>query len=99
MQLLYGNTTTIDVDNALVLGTHFAKVFCANLPVDWFALYEVRQIDVMQEIDQPISWAELKAAGTKFTNNKVQGLNKVPPNDFKDINYDNLTHLSEFFNR
>ena len=53
----------------------------------------------MQEIDQPISWAELKAAGTKFTNNKVQGLNKVPPNDFKALNNDNLTHIIDLFNK
>ena len=33
-----------------------------------------------------------------MTNNKVLGLNKIPPNDFKALNYDNLTHLLDFLN-
>ena len=70
MKLPYRNTATADAKNSLVLGQHFAKVFCANLPVDWFALDEVIQIDVIQEIYQPISWYELKAAVTKLTNDK-----------------------------
>ena len=37
----------------------------------------------MQEIDQPISWDELKAAVKKLTNDKALVLNKVPPNDLK----------------
>ena len=56
MWLTDRNTTTTDADNSLVLGPYFAKVFCANLTFDWSILTEVRQIDVMQEIDQPISW-------------------------------------------
>ena len=99
MQLLYGNTTTTDVDNALVLGPHFAKVFCANLPVEWFALYEVRKIDAMQEIYQPISWDEIKTTVTKLINDKAPGLNKVPPNAFKALNDDKLTQLLECFNK
>ena len=50
-----GKDATTDMENALVLGPHFSKVFCAKYPVDWSALDESRQGDVMQEIDQPIS--------------------------------------------
>ena len=52
----------------------------------------------MQEIDQPILWYELKAAVTKLTNDRDQGLNKVPPNVFKALNDDNLTHLLKILN-
>ena len=68
MLLLYGNTAITDVENASVLGPHFSRIFCTDLPVDWYTLEEVRQRDVMQEIDQPISWDEIKAAVKKLTN-------------------------------
>ena len=48
IQLPDGNTTITDAGNVSVLGPHFAKFFCVNLPVDLFALYEVRQRDAMQ---------------------------------------------------
>ena len=53
----------------------------------------------MQEIDQPISWDELKPAVIKLTKNKVPGLNRVPTNNFKALNDGNLTHLLDFFNK
>ena len=53
----------------------------------------------MQEIDQPISWDELKAEVKKLTNDKVPWLKKVPTNAFKALNYDNLTHLIELLNK
>ena len=52
----------------------------------------------MQEIDQPILWYELKAAVTKLTNDRDQGLNKVPPNVFKALNDENLTQLLRILN-
>ena len=53
----------------------------------------------MKEIDQPISWDELKPAVIKLTKNKVPGLNRVPTNNFKALNDGNLTHLLDFFNK
>ena len=53
----------------------------------------------MQEIDQPISWDELKAKVKFLTNNKAPGLNKLPPNSFKALNDGNLTHILDFFNK
>ena len=85
--------------NSSVLGIYFSKVFCDNRPVDWSGLDEVRQRYVMKEIDQPISWDELKASVKKSTNDKAPVLNKVPPNAFKEINNYNLTHLFDFFNK
>ena len=61
MWLPDGITATTDADNYLLLGPHFAKVFCTDRPIDWSALEEVIQRDVMQEIDQTISWDEIKA--------------------------------------
>ena len=36
---------------------------------------------------------------TKLTNDKSTGLKKVPPNTFKALNDDKLTHLIDFFNK
>ena len=99
MLLPDGTTATIDAENSSVLGPKFAKVFFSNLPVEWSELYELKQRDGMQEIYQPISWDELKAAVPKFTNNKAPGLNKVPSNSFKALNNENLTHFLDFFNK
>ena len=99
MRLPDGNTAKTDAQNAYVLGPQFSKVFCADRPIGWSALDEVRQRDVTQEIYQPISWDELKAAVTNLTNDKAPGLNKLPHNAFKALNNDNLTHLLDFFNK
>ena len=53
----------------------------------------------MQEIDQPISWDELKVAVKILTNDKVPWLNKVPPNGFKVLNNDNFTPLLNSFKK
>ena len=37
-------------------------------------------------------------AVTALTNNKAEELNTVPPNAFKTLNNDNLTHLLDLFN-
>ena len=62
MRLPNGNTATTEAENSSVPGPHFDKVFCVDIPVHWSGLDEVRQRDAMQEIDQPISWDEIKAA-------------------------------------
>ena len=59
MKLPDGNTVTTNADNTSVIGPNFSKVFCAYFPVEWYTLDEVMQKDIMQEIDQPISWDEL----------------------------------------
>ena len=83
----------------MVLGPNFYEVFCANLPSDWTVLYEVRQRNVMHELDHTISWDEIKAAVINPTNGNFSALKKIPLNAFKEIKYDNLTHLLEFFNK
>ena len=47
IQLPYGNIATTDADNASVLVTHFDQLFFAYCPVDWSALEEVIQRDIM----------------------------------------------------
>ena len=53
----------------------------------------------MNELNNPISWAELKTAIAKLANDKALGINKVPPNAFKSLNNSNLAHLLTFFNQ
>ena len=53
----------------------------------------------MHELNEPISWAELKTAIAKLENDKAPGLNKVPPNAFKLLRNANLAHLLTFFNQ
>ena len=99
MRIPDGSTATTETENSLVLGTNFFKVFCSDRPIDWYVLDEVRQREFMQEIDQPISWDELKAVVINLTNDKILRLNKVPPNAFKAFNYNNISHLIDFFNK
>ena len=51
---------------------------------------EIKQFQTMYELNDPITWAELKTAIAKLANNKAPGLNKVPPNAFKSFSEQNL---------
>ena len=53
----------------------------------------------MDELNEPITWAQLKTAISKLANDKAPGLNKVPPNEFKTLSNKNLTHLLTFLNQ
>ena len=53
----------------------------------------------MDELDQPISWNEIKKSTTKLANNKSTGLNSVPPNVFKALDDANLSWLLLFYNQ
>ena len=53
----------------------------------------------MNELNNPISWAELKTEIAKLANDKAPGLNKVPSNTFKLLSNSNLAHLLTFFNQ
>ena len=54
-------------------------------------LDNIKQIVVMDELYQPISWDEIKKATTKLANYKAPGLNGVPPNAFKALDDANLS--------
>ena len=99
MRLPTGKLATTDKENAEVLGTHFEKVFNNHRLIEWEVINEIKQRQTMNELNNPISWAELKTAIAKLANDKAPGLNKVPPNAFKSLSNANLAHLLTFFNQ
>ena len=77
----------------MAVGPHFGKFICTDPPIEWSSLEELRQREFIKEIDQPISWDELRAAVTKLKNDNLPGLKNLPLNSFKDLNNENLTQL------
>ena len=55
-----GKLDTTDTENASVFGPHFHRVFKNHIHIDWTVLKNKKQIDVMEELDHPISWEEIK---------------------------------------
>ena len=51
---------TTDAENASVFGPHFHRVFNNNIHIYWPVMDKIKQIDIMEELDQPISWDEMK---------------------------------------
>ena len=94
-----GKLAATDKDNEEVLEPHFGKVFINHHPIEWNLIDEIKQRQTMYELNEPISWAELKTAIAKLANDKATGLNKVPPNAFKSLSNANLIHLLTFFNQ
>ena len=82
MRLPTGKLATADKEKAEVLGPHFEKLFNNHRPIEWEVINEIKQLQTMNELNKPISWAELKTAIAKLANDKAPGLNKVPPNAF-----------------
>ena len=62
-------------------------------------IYEIKQRQIIYELNDPIIWAELKTSIVKLANDKAPGLNKLPPNAFKSLSNTNLKHLLTFFNQ
>ena len=54
---------------------------------------KIKQRDVMEELDFPISWGNILKPTTKLANYKASGLNGAPPNTFKGLNDKNITWL------
>ena len=99
IRLPTGKLATTDKENAEVLGPHFKKVFNNHHPIEWKVIYDIKQHQTIYELNEPISWAELKTAIAKLANGKAPVLNKVPPNAFKSLSNANLVHLLTFFNQ
>ena len=91
MRLPNGELATTDAENASIFGPHFHRVFNNNRPIDWPLLDNIKQREVMDELDQPISWDEIKKSTTKLENDKAPGLNGVPHNAFKALDDANLS--------
>ena len=80
MCLPTGKLATTDKENAEVFGPHFEKVFSKHRPIEWNVINKIKQRQTMHELNEPITWAELKTEIEKLVNDKAPGLNKVPPN-------------------
>ena len=83
MRLPNREVATNDAENSSVIGPHFHRVFNNYRPIDWPVLYKIKQREVMDKLDQPISWYEIKKSTTKLVNDKSPGLNDVPTNAFR----------------
>ena len=82
-----------------MLGPHFEKVFNKHRPIEWKVIDKIKQRQTMYELNDPITWAELKKEIAKLANDKAPGLNKVPQNVFKSLSNTNITRLLTFFNQ
>ena len=61
-------------------------------------LDKIKQREVMDELDHPISWDEIKKPTTKLAKDTAPGLNGVPPNAFKFLDNTNLSWIILFYN-
>ena len=82
MRLSNGELATTDAENASLFGPQFHRFFNNHRPIDWPVLDKIKQREVMDKLDQPISWDEIKKSTTKLVNDKAPGLNGVPLNAF-----------------
>ena len=99
MRLPNGALATTDAENASVFGPQFHRVFNYHRLIDWPVLYKIKQREVMEELDHPISWYEIKKPTTKLANNKAPGINGVPPNEFKALDDIKLYWILLFYNQ
>ena len=90
---------TTEAGNASVFGPHFHRIFNNHRPVDWSVLYKIKKREVMDKLDHPISWNDIKKSTTKLANDKSPELNGVPPNVFKSLDDANITWLLIFYNQ
>ena len=91
MRLPNGELATTDAENASVFGPHFHRVFNNRRPIYWPVLDKLKQIEVIDELDKPISWDEIKKSTINLANDKAPGLNGLPPNAFKALDDTNLS--------
>ena len=98
IQLTNGELATTDAEIASVFGPHFHRIFNNHIPIDWPVLDKIKQREVMDKLDQTISWEEINKSATKLANNKAPGLNGVPLNAFKALDNVNLSWILIFYN-
>ena len=99
MRPLNGELARTDAKNASVFGPQRDRVFNNNIPIYWPVIYNIKQRDVVEELDTPISWGEIKKPTTKLANEKVSVLNCVPTNTFKALNDENPTWIMLLYNQ
>ena len=91
MGLPSGELATTDTENASVFGPQFHRVFNNHRLIDCLVLEKIKQRELMDKLDHPISWYKIKKATAKLSNDKAPGLNGVPPNAFKTLDDANLS--------
>ena len=99
MRLPNGELATTEAENSSVFGPHFHRFFNNHRLLDWPVLYKIKEREVMEELDHPISWDEINKATNKLANDKAPGLNGVLPNVFKALNDENLTWIIPSYNQ
>ena len=55
MRLPNRELATTDAENASVFGPHFHRIFNNNRLIYWPVVYHIKKIEVMDELDNPIS--------------------------------------------
>ena len=60
MRLPNGELEMTDEENSSVFVPHFDRVFNNNILIDWLVLDKIKQRDVIEELDHPISWENMK---------------------------------------
>ena len=68
IRLPNGEMATTNAENASLFGPHFDRVFNNHIPIYFTRLDNINKIDVMEELDPPISWEEIKKPTTKLPN-------------------------------
>ena len=99
MRLPNGELETTDAENVSVFGPYFHRVFKNYRPIDLPVLNKIKQIEVMDKQDKPISWDEINKATTKLANDKAPGLNGVLPKAFKALDDAHLSWLLLLYNQ
>ncbi len=87
MKMTDGKLASNGKENMTVFGPHFDRVFNNDhRPVDPTILNNIPQRPILQDIDFPITFAEVDAAINKLKNGKSPGLNGIPPEAYKAMN-------------
>ena len=103
MKMSCGRLAENDDENVSVFASHFKSVLNNNKLTDDSVINDIKQREVMTELDTPPKWNEFKKIVTEVTNDKAPGLNEIPPNAFKDMSDKPLCHhfsfIAEFYER
>ena len=98
LKLPCGKLASTDAENASVMGPHCEAVYTNHRNVAWRALSAILQRADLLELDDAITWDELRRAVAKLKNGKSPGLNDVPPDAFKALTEKNLATLLDHLN-
>ena len=60
VRLPNGELAMTDAENTSVFGPHFHRLFENHKPIDWTMLCNIKQRYMMENLDHPISWDDIK---------------------------------------